>query len=132
MKMNLRNMIRIIVLVPLAIFFMYCIYFTLSGERGKTYKDCGTIVSKEQLIGASGKHLTTNVYLNIQFEKSGFKSIPTSVTDYFQRKEGERVCYDIDYERELKDEIFFLIGLILITVIIVLLLFLLIFYLFDL
>ena len=47
------------------------------------------------------KHGVKSVlYLNVQFNKSGFKSIECSPTTYFSVKKGENICFNLDYERD--------------------------------
>ena len=85
----------------------------------KTYGDCGFIVSRstDEIVIKHGTR--TELYLNVQFDKSGFKSIDVSPTTYFKYKKGDRVCFDLHKDIPLKQMIFTIIGEMVIFIVVV-------------
>lgn len=94
--MKIKNIIRILTLLPLSIYLLYCCYHFIANKERPTYLDCGKVVSKSN-DEVTIKHGTrTELYLNIQFNKSGFRSIECDPTTYFSKKVGDSVCFDLD------------------------------------
>lgn len=92
--MKTKKIIRIITLVPLSLYLIYCCY-TLIVNKGQTptYVDCGRVVSKstDEIVIKHGTQ--TELYLNVQFNKNGFRSIECEPTTYFSKKVGDNVCF---------------------------------------
>lgn len=106
----MKDFIRKTILIVLSIYLLYCSYFFLTNAY-KTYLDCGKVVSKSN-DELNIKHGTrTILYLNIEFEKSGFKSIESEPTLYFSKKVGDNVCFDLDYNYSKYDIFKMVIGL---------------------
>lgn len=98
-KNKIRNFFRIIILAPIALFLLYCAYFFIENPLHPKYLDCGKVISKssEEVVIKYGTQ--TELFLNIQFEKSGFKSIKCEPTTYFGTKKGEKVCFNLSQEK---------------------------------
>ena len=69
MKINIKNIIRLIILLPLSIYSLYSIYYFITNDIKPTYIDCGIVKSKshDDIIIKYGTE--TELYLNIQFKK---------------------------------------------------------------
>lgn len=85
------------------------IYFLLN-INNTFYKDCGIIISKstDEIIIKHGTR--TDLYLNIQFEKSGFKSVDCDPTLYFQKKKGDDICLKLKKKFSFSQEMFLIFG----------------------
>lgn len=97
--MKFKNLIRIVILVPLATYLLYCCYHFITNEVRPTYLDCGKVISKSSDEVAIKHGVRTELYLNIEFEKAGFKSIECEPTTYFQKQIGEKVCFQLDIKK---------------------------------
>lgn len=107
----METSLRKIVLVLLTMYLTYCTYFFITNAY-RTYLDCGKVVSKSN-DELNIKHGTRTVlYLNIEFEKSGFKSIKSEPTLYFSKKVGDTVCFNLYYNHSNYENFKILIGLI--------------------
>ena len=115
-KITLKNIVRIIVLTPIACFLLFSVYYFLTHEQRPKYLDCGVVVSKSNDEIAIKYGTETKLYLNIEFEKSGFQSIECAPTTYFQQKVGDRVCFDLDEKFNFTHEIKFLVGFLVIVI----------------
>lgn len=93
-KLTIKNYIGYGLLFLMFCFITkYAIDFYYYQFKPIEYKDCGKIVSKSN-DEITIKHGTrTELYLNIQFEKDGFKSIEVEPTSYFKHKINDIVCY---------------------------------------
>ena len=94
--MKLKNIVRILLLTPLAMYLLYCCFHFILFENRPQYLDCGTVVSRSNDEVAIKHGTQTNLYLNVQFENSGFRSIECSPTTYFSKKVGDKVCFKLD------------------------------------
>lgn len=99
MKKNIKISLLTTFLVYV-LFSFYQLYITpfSNGKKCATYKDCGIVKSKAEIV--SGKeYITAKLYLNVQFEKNGFKSLDVNPTTYLSSIVGEKICFDfICYE----------------------------------
>ena len=95
MKITFKNIVRVISALTVGLYSIYCIFFFFANSHNPTYSDCGKIISKSQDEVVIKYGTSTELYLNIQFEKSGFKSINAKTTDYFHYKKGDTICYDL-------------------------------------
>ena len=111
MKFTTKNVVRMVVLVPLSFFLIFCSYIFLAKQDMLKYVDCGTVVSKSNDEVAIKHGSQTLLYLNVQFEKAGFKSIGCSPTTYFSRKVGDRVCFELENKSATVYRIYSTIGL---------------------
>lgn len=100
-KHKIRNFFRIIILVPIALFLLYCTYFFIENPTHPTYLDCGKVISKSTDEVAIKYGTQTKLFLNVQFEKSGFRSIECEPTTYFGTKTGKKVCFNLHQETSL-------------------------------
>lgn len=91
----LKSIIKIILGIALSIFISLSVTYCLTNDSVKYKTECGIVVSKsaDEIVIKHGTQ--TELYLNIQFEKSGFKSIEVEPTLYFQKKKGDRVCFEL-------------------------------------
>ena len=46
MKINIKNIIRLIILLPLSIYLLYSVYYFITNDIKPTYIDCGIVKSK--------------------------------------------------------------------------------------
>lgn len=94
--MKFKNIIRVITLLPLFFYLLYCVFYFANNEVTPTYLDCGKVVSKsnDEIVIKHG--VKTELYLNVNFNKSGFKSILCTPTTYFSKKIGDNVCFSLD------------------------------------
>ncbi len=114
--MTLKNIIRAITLVPLGVYLICCCFHVFINGVRPQYLDCGIVESKSS-DEVSIKHgVRTELYLNIRFEKTGFKSIGCSPTTYFSKKVGERVCFDLNQEVSNFYHISSLIGIVILAI----------------
>jgi hypothetical protein len=93
--MNLRNAVRVITLLPLAAYLLCCCFHAMLNDMNPTYLDCGKVVSKSNDEVAIKHGVRTELYLNIQFEKSGFQSIECNPTTYFSKEVGDHACFHL-------------------------------------
>ncbi len=93
---KLKNIVRIITLTLLSIYLSYCSYHFIVNEINPTYLDCGKVVSKSSTDTPIRRGVTTELYLNIHFEKSGFQSVNCSPTTYFSKQIGDNVCFNLN------------------------------------
>lgn len=96
MKVKIKNIARVVILLPLSIYLLYCVYYFGDHKIKPTYLDCGRVVSKSSDEVAIKHGANTDLYLNVQFEKSGFRAIKTKPTTYFSKKVGDSVCFDME------------------------------------
>ena len=94
--MKLKNIIRVITLFPLFFYLLYCVFYFANNEVSPTYLDCGKVVSKSNDEIAIKHGVKTELYLNVDFNKSGFQSILCTPTTYFSKKIGDNVCFSLD------------------------------------
>lgn len=108
--MTIKNILRIVTLSVLGIYFSHCVYYFLTNEARPKYKDCGIVVSKssDEVIIKRGSR--TELYLNIQFEKSKFRSVNVEPTTYFSNNVGDYVCFYLDKELSILHNIQIIIG----------------------
>jgi hypothetical protein len=93
--MKTKQKIGIFILIILGVYFIYNSYLLCNNMKIIEYNDCGKIISKsaDEVIIKYGTK--TELYLNIQFEKSGFKSIEVDPTLYFQKSKNDYVCFNL-------------------------------------
>lgn len=109
MKLNLRKIV-ILIMLFIALFSMYKFVEINITPHYNQYLDCGKIITKSN-DEVTIKHDTrTELYLNIQFEKSGFKSIKVSPTTYFKNNKNENICLYLDKKTEFLFILYLFIG----------------------
>lgn len=109
-KITLKKIIRVIVLTPIACYLLFSVYYFLTHDIHPKYLDCGVVVSKSNDEVAIKHGTRTELYLNVEFEKSGFQSVECSPTTYFQQKVGNRVCFNLDEEFNILHQITIVFG----------------------
>lgn len=92
MEQKLKKTIRIIVIT----FLMYCVYHFITNGFRPTYLDCGKIISKSNDVVPIKHGSRTVLYLNVQFNKSGFYSVECDPSTYFSKQIGDNVCFNLD------------------------------------
>lgn len=85
----------ILILSSIVIYFLFSIFHFLATPTNPKYKDCGPIVSKSNDEVTIRYGSRTKLYLNINFNKTGFRSIEVSPTTYFGNNVGQNVCFDL-------------------------------------
>jgi len=109
--MTLKKILRYIVTIGLMSYGSYCVYYVLSNNAHPEYKDCGVVKSKSN-DEVSIKHGSrTELYLNVEFEKTGFKSVLVDPTTYFKNDVGDYVCFNLDEKVNYWHRINYLAGL---------------------
>jgi hypothetical protein len=78
--------------------------------------DCGKVVSKSNDEVSIKYGVRTELYLNVQFEKSGFYSVEVGPTTYFLRKKGDRVCFKLPEPVSVWHSINHIIGVIVLII----------------
>ena len=91
--MKFKNILRIITLIILSIYIFYCAFTFVFCEISPKYLDCRNVISKSSDEVVIKHGVRTELYLNIQFKKSGFRSIECEPTVYFSKKVGDDVCF---------------------------------------
>ena len=117
MKLTLKNIVRIVLIIPTTLFILYCLYIVIKKEENPTFKDCGIVKSKSYDEVAIKHGSRTQLYLNIQFEKSGFRSIECEPTTYFSKNVGDYVCFELEDKSADSYRVYYVIGLVFLFII---------------
>jgi hypothetical protein len=130
----MKKVIGWIILTPILSFLGYSVCYLLMNDTNPTYVDCGVVKSKSSSEVSIKHGSETELYLNIDFDKSGFISKKTAPTTYFSNSVGDRVCFDIKETTTFNHRLLSTIGFImcgLLFLLSVVLFLMLIFWLFD-
>ena len=92
----MKKVITLPIIVITGLFLVFCTLYFLFTDLKVTYPDCGKVVSKSSDEVAIKHGSKTELYLNVQFQKSGFRSVLCEPTTYFQYKIGDKVCFNIE------------------------------------
>jgi len=86
---------KILLGIALAYYSIMLSYYYITNEFTPKYQDCGVVVSNgvSEIPVKRGSY--TDFYLNIQFEKAGFKSIDVSRATWYSTKVNEHVCFNL-------------------------------------
>lgn len=110
MLKKIRKSVMITFLSLLGILMGYSICYMYTNKQFVTYEDCGKIVSKSA-DEVSIKHGSqTELYLNVQFNKSGFRSMNVNPTTYFHFKTGDNICFDLNEKEQGLHVFFYMTG----------------------
>jgi hypothetical protein len=74
------------------------------------------LVSKSNDEVTIKRGVKTQLYLNIQFNKSGFRSIECNPTTYFSKQVGDNVCFNLEKDTSAWYFINNLIGLFVLVI----------------
>ena len=85
-KELIRKIVRITTLSIVGTYLTFCVYFFLTHPAHPKYLDCGKVVSKSQDEVVIKYGTRTELFLNVQFKKTGFKAVEVNATDYFGTK----------------------------------------------
>lgn len=96
--MRIKRIIRILTATLILAFCVYCLGFFILNPLNPEYLDCGKVISKSSDEIAIKHGSRTELYLNVQFNKTGFKSVECTPTTYFGTKVGESVCFNLSEE----------------------------------
>lgn len=115
--------IRKTIIILLIGFCTYCSFEFIYDEFIKKKEiDCGVIISHSS-DEISIKHgVSTELYLNIQFEKQGFISKEVSPTLYFKYENGDKICFTINEKDTPKKMIIYSFALLTLTILFIMLL----------
>lgn len=91
--MKFKKILQIITLTLLTIYLSFCVFYFIKNDLQPTYLDCGKIVSKSTDEITIKYGVKTELYLNVQFNNSGFRSVECEPTTYFLKKKGDNVCF---------------------------------------
>jgi hypothetical protein len=89
----IRKVIKVIITLGLSLWLGSSVGTYLTNELRTRVTDKGIVVSKSSYEVAIEDGSETELYLNIQFDQHGFKSIKVEPTTYFQKSKGERVIF---------------------------------------
>lgn len=98
----IRKVIKFIITLGLSLWLGSSVGTYLTNELRSRVTDKGIVVSKSSDEVAIKRGSETELYLNIQFEQHGFKSLKVEPTTYFQMSKGERVIFSWE-EQNLHD-----------------------------
>lgn len=91
-----KNIIRILILIPIGILILYSMWYAVDYNINGSITDCGMVVSRSN-DEVPIKHGTlTKLYLNVQFDSVGFRSILCEPTTYFSKGVGDTVCFEVE------------------------------------
>jgi len=96
----------------LTIYILYCIGHLAVNKPNPTYLDCGKILSKSNTETPMKHGTRTLLYLNVQFNSSGFKSMEVDPTTYYGNHEGGSICFNLYKETSAIYTINSLIGIV--------------------
>lgn len=99
MKDSIRLILGLIILFILLRYAIICVSYFISTPQHIYYKDCGVIKSKSTDEVAIKHGTSTELYLNVQFEKTGFIAMEVGPTTYFKFQKGNKVCFDLEDEK---------------------------------
>jgi len=108
--MKKKIIIQWLTLTPLTIYLFYCCCVFLANIETPRYTDCGVVISKSNDEVAIKHGSRTELYLNVQFKKTGFKSVKVNPTTYFSTKNGDPVCYSFKIETSVQYQVSYIIG----------------------
>lgn len=108
--MSLKNIVRIIILLPTLAYCVYCCCYFATHRLHDTYKDCGKVMSKSSDEVTIKNGVSTELYLNIQFDKSGFQSIRCTPSTYFFHKVGDNACFHLNKEDSHEHIVYMVVG----------------------
>lgn len=91
-------------------FFAYSVYYSYTHKIKDTYLDCGVIRSKSGEEIAIKHGVKTILLLNIDFNKTGFKSIEVDYTTYFKYLKGQNICFNLEKKQTIIHTIFFVVS----------------------
>lgn len=101
MKISLKHIIAFSIVGIVVLFLLYCLfYFLFTDLKATKYLDCGKVISKSNDEIPIKYGTKTQLYLNVQFDKTGFKSVLCDPTTYFKYKVGENVCFNLYDKKE--------------------------------
>lgn len=124
---DVKKIIRQGLYIITSLYIGYCVYKFIHFVYSADEIDTGVIVSKSN-DEVNIKHGTkTELYLNIQFKKEGFRSIEVDPTTYFKYETGNTVSFKIP--KELKIQEFF--GIVFTIIIILFIVYIFILWVFE-
>lgn len=106
-----RIIVRTSILLVLAFFVFKSMYIFTVNKQYINHKDTGTIISKSYDEVAIKHGTSTELYLNVQFDKSGFRAMEVGPTTYFKFKKCQRITFDLRDSTEEGNSIYFIMGL---------------------
>lgn len=112
----MKEITRITILVPLAIYLIYCSFHFITTEWNPVFLDCGEIVSKYSDEVDMKNGVRTILYLNVDLKKSGFKSIKCEPTAYFSKEIGDNVCFHLQQKKTIHYQLSNMIGCVVIII----------------
>lgn len=110
-KFTFKNVMRLISGLVFAGLLIHSTVYFFNHELTLTYVDRGVVLSKstDEIIVKRGHN--TILYLNVQFEKSGFRSLECDPTTYFSKKDGDTVYFKLEKDISLWHEFSWIVGL---------------------
>lgn len=134
-SLSVSDLIRYAILtifgIAMFVFSTYsAIYFIKTPHIERT-SQVGTVISKSQDEVTIKNGTRTELYLNIQFDNVGFKSIEVEPTTYFGSEVGERVSFGLIKEKTGWQLAKFMWGFLIVAVAIISIIIIFIKWLFD-
>jgi hypothetical protein len=102
-SISISDLIRYAILtifgIAMFVFSIYSTVYFIKTPHIERTSQVGTVISKSQDEITIKNGSQTELYLNIQFDKVGFKSIEVEPTTYFGSDVGERVSFGLIKEK---------------------------------
>lgn len=131
MQEKIRTTTKWLIAIPLCIYLIYCMCFCLIHEARPTYLDSGKIISKSADEVHIKHRSRTNLYLNVQFDRTGFISVLVDPSTYFYHKVGDTIQFNLNRETSVMYSLNHIIGIMSICLILFILFIALLIYLFP-
>lgn len=117
--------------IAIFVFSIYSTIYFIKTPHIERTNQVGTVISKSQDEVTIKNGSQTELYLNIQFDKVGFKSIEVEPTTYFGSDVGERVSFGLIKEKTGFQFFKFIWGFLIVAVAIITVIVIFIKWLFD-
>jgi len=112
----MKKIVRTLTLIVISTYLLYCCYHVITNEANPRYRDCGEVISKGNDEVAIKHGTKTLLYLNINFEKSGFRSIKCDPTTYFSHEKGDFVCFKLLEDVSIYHELNYVVGIFVLVI----------------
>lgn len=127
----LKFLVKSTIILSIAFFVIKSMYIFTVNKQYNVHTDSGTIISRSTDEVAIKHGSSTELYLNIKFDKSGFRAIKVEPTTYFKFKKGDRVSFILKDTTKEGSTLYFFAGLVFYVIACIILLYFLITWAFD-
>jgi hypothetical protein len=105
-----RIIVRTSILLVLSLFVFKSMYVFTAYKQYNEHLDTGTVISRSADDVVIKHGTSTELYLNIKFDKSGFRSMNVAPTTYFKFEKGSRVSFNLKDITEEGNSVYFIMG----------------------